>query len=438
MASMAILPGPPGNYLTTEPMEILLTLVLMVVLLVLKGFFSGSEIAMVNADKVKLNALAGKGHKGSRMVLNEFRSPETLLGTTLVGTNIATIVLTTVGTLLMIRLVGQNGEWMAFVVLTPLLLVLGEIVPKSVYQHRSTQIAPRAIYPLRAFRYLFYPLVITFSRIARVAARGFGGGRVEQNVFMTRELIRSVVEMAERTSSVDAFDQGRIRRVIRFGDTTAGEVMIPIAEVTAINQTKSSRRAAAMVRNRGYNRLPVYHRNISNIIGITTITTWDMMDPNLLEKPLENLVKPALYVSPRQTIDQLLPLLRKRDDHMAVVVDEFGSAVGLITMEDIIEEVVGAIDVGYDFDEYTPKKRHLLEEIEDDVYLVDARVPISEANEVLGANFSDREAHTIGGLVTSRLRRIPKAGESIEENGFLVIVEDANERTALRLKIQPN
>ena len=416
-------------------MDILLTLLLMIALLILKGFFSGSEIAMVNADKVKLNALAGKGHKGSRMVLEEFRSPEMLLGTTLVGTNIATIVLTTVGTLLVIRLVGDSGEWIAFLVFTPLFLVFGEIVPKSVYQHRSTEIAPKAIYVLRVFRVLFFPLVVVFSRLSRFAARVFGGGVLEQNVYMTREWIRSVAEMAERTSTVDAFDQGRIRRVIRFGDTTVGEAMIPIAEVTAINQTKSSRRAVAMVRNRGYNRLPVYHRNISNIIGVATITTWDMMDASLLEQPLEDLTKPALYVSPRQTIDQLLPLLRKRDDHMAVVVDEFGSAIGMITMEDIIEEVVGEIDVGYDFDEYSPKKRHQLEEIEPDVYVMDARIPISEVAEVLGVHLSDRDAHTVGGLVTARLRRIPKAGDSIEEGGFVFLIEEANDRAPLLLRV---
>ena len=418
-------------------MDILLTLLLMVVLLILKGFFSGSEIAMVNADKVKLNALAGKGHKGSRMVLEEFRSPEMLLGTTLVGTNIATIVLTTVGTLLVIRLVGDSGEWIAFLVFTPLFLVLGEIVPKSVYQHRSTEIAPKAIYVLRVFRVLFFPLVVVFSRLSRLVARVFGGGVLEQNVYMTREWIRSVAEMAERTSTVDAFDQGRIRRVIRFGDTTVGEAMIPIAEVTAINQTKSARRAVAMVRNRGYNRLPVYHRNISNIIGVATITTWDMMDASLLEQPLEDLTKPALYVSPRQTIDQLLPLLRKRDDHMAVVVDEFGSAIGMITMEDIIEEVVGEIDVGYDFDEYSPKKRHQIEEVESNVYLMDARIPISEACEVIGIALSDRDAHTVGGLVTARLRRIPKIGDVVEEAGFVIEVKDASERVPLRVKMFP-
>jgi putative hemolysin len=143
--------------------------------------------------------------------------------------------------------------------------------------------------------------------------------------------------------------------VIRFGETTVGEAMIPIAEVTVINQNKSARRALAMVRNRGFNRLPVYHRNSSNIVGIIAITTWEMMDIGLLEKPLKTLINPALYISPRQTIDQLFPLLRKRDDHMAIVVDEFGSAIGMIAMEDIIEEVIGEINVGYDFDEYTRK-----------------------------------------------------------------------------------
>jgi CBS domain containing-hemolysin-like protein len=140
-------------------------------------------------------------------------------------------------------------------------------------------------------------------------------------------------------------------------------------------------------------------------------------------------------VSPRQTIDQLLPLLRKRDDHMAVVVDEFGSAIGMITMEDIIEQVVGEIDVGYDFDEYSPKKRHQLEEIEPDVYLMDARVPISEAAEVLGVYFSDRDAHTVGGFVTARLRRIPRVGDVVAEPGILIVVEEATDRAPLRLKV---
>ena len=416
--------------------EVLFILFSMIVLLALKGFFSGSAIALVNADKVKLNAMANQGDRGASLVLKQLSNPEVLLGTTLIGTNSATVALTTMGTLLMIRLVGSYGEWFAILLYTPLFLILGEIVPKSICQQRSDVLAPVVIYPLRLCTLIFYPLVFIFSRVARVVARLFGAGRIEQNVYMTREKIRAVVEMAERTSNVDAFDRGRIRRVIRFAETTVGEAMIPVGEITAINNNKTTKRAVAMVRGRGYNRLPVYRRNISNIIGVVTITTWDMMEPDLVNRPLSDLMQVALYVSPHQTIDQLLPVLRKRDDHMAIVVDEFGSAIGMITMEDILEEVVGEIDVGYDFDEYSPRKRHQLEEVSPGVYLMDSRVPISVANEVLGLSLSDREAHTVGGLVTARLRRIPVQGDNIEEGGFRITVDEASDRAVVRLRVE--
>jgi len=418
-------------------MEIFLISGLMIVLLMLKGFFSGSEIAVVNSDKIKLHAMANQGHKGAKSVLKQLRTPDVLLGTTLVGTNIATVALTTLGTLVMIQVFGDGGDLIAFLVYTPLFLIFGEIVPKSIFQQKSDTIAPVAIYPLRIFSVIFYPVIFIFSRIARLTARLFGAGKTEQHVFMTREQMRAVVEMAERASSVSAFDQGRIRQVIRFSETSVGEVMVPVAEMTAINLNKSTRRAVAMVRKRGYNRLPVYTGNISNISGIVTLTTWDLMNPELPEMPLSNLIKPALYVSPYQTIDELLPVLRKRTDHMAIVVDEFGSAVGMITMEDILEEVVGEIDVGYDFDEYLPRRKRVYEMLDEDVYVMDSRLPIWEANEILGIRLPAKEFHTLGGLVMARLRHIPGKGESVVESGFRFTVEGASDRAIEKLRVEP-
>ena len=342
-------------------MTILMLIVGIVVLLLVKGFFSGSEIALVNSDKVKLTARANQGHRGAKEVLKLFRTPDLLLGTTLVGTNIATVALTTLVTVLFVNLFGVGGDLYAFLVFTPILLILGEIVPKSIFQQKSDVIAPIAIFPLKVFSIVFYPIIIVFSRVARILARLLGGGKVEQNLFMTREQIRSVVEMSERTSSIDAFDRGRIRRVIRFSDTTVGEAMIPISEVTAIDHNRSVLRAIATVRRRGYNRLPVYKGNISNITGIATLTTWDLLEKSTTLKTLDDLTKPAHYVLQLQTIDELLPILRQREDHMAVVVDEYGSATGIITMEDIVEEVVGDIDVGYDFEEYLPRRKRSVE-----------------------------------------------------------------------------
>ena len=181
----------------------------------------------------------------------------------------------------------------------------------------------------------------------------------------------------------------------------------------------------------------MYSRNISNIVGIVTMTTWDLMDLELPDRSLESLIKPAHYVSPYQTIDQLLPVLRKRDDHMAVVVNEFGSAIGIITMEDILEEVVGEIDVGYDFEEYLPRKKRIFEMLDEETYLMDARLPISEVNELLGTSLPAVESHTIGGLMMARLRHIPAEGESIVEAGFRFTVTEASERAVIKLRVQP-
>jgi CBS domain containing-hemolysin-like protein len=409
----------------------------MVFLLLLKGFFSGSEIALVNADKLKLRARANQGHRGSKQVLRLFETPDVLLGTTLVGTNVSTVVLTTLGALAMITYFGPRGDLYAFLVFTPLLLILGEIVPKSVYQQESDRIAPVIIYPLRAFSVLLYPIVFVFSRIARTVAWALGGTRMKQTFYMSREQMRSVSEMAERSTDVSVFQRGRIRRVIRFSETTVGEAMIPVAELTGINEVASTRDAIDRVRRRGYNRLPVYRGNISNIFGIVTLTTWDLMDASLAERPLRELMTEAYYVSPFQTIDELLPILRQRKDHMAIVVDEFGSAIGMITMEDILEEVVGEIDVGYDFDEYLPRPKRIFEQLEMGVYLMDSRLPISEANEALGVVLPAKESHSIGGLVMARLRHIPEVGESILESGYRFTVEQANERTIVKLRVEP-
>ena len=417
-------------------MTILALSALIIVLLLLKGFFSGSEIALVNSDKVKLTARANQGNNGAKAVLELFKTPDVMLGTTLVGTNIATVALTTLITVLFIELFGARGDLYAVLVFTPVLLILGEIVPKSIFQQKSDQLAPIAIYPLKVFAFVFYPAIFVFSSIARLLARLLGGGKVEQNLFTTREQIRSVAEMAERTSSIDAFDRGRIRRVIRFGDTTVGEAMIPIAEVTAINHNRGILRAIATVRQKGYNRLPVYRGNISNIVGIATLTTWDMMEKSTADKKLNEVMQPAQYVLQFQTIDQLLPILRQREDHMAVVVDEYGSAIGIITMEDIVEEVVGDIDVGYDFEEYLPRRKKIFETIDDDTCLVDSRLSVSEVNDLLEINLNTKICYTIGGLIMMQLGHIPERGEYMIEQGYRFVVEQRTDKAIVKIKVE--
>jgi putative hemolysin len=419
-------------------MEIAVILIGMLLLLLLKGFFSGSEIALVNSDKIKLRHEAKQGSEGAKLALNLFRHPEVLLSTTLVGTNLSTIALTTIGTLLMIQVFGEGGELYAFLLFTPIFLIIGEIVPKSIYQQKSNTLTPIIIYPLRWASYIFYPVVFIFSRLARLAARLVGAGKVNQTFFITREQLLTLVEQAEHGATLSAFDRGRIRRVIRFAETTVKEAMIPITETKVINQDATRAQAVKRVRKFGYNRLPVYDGNSNNIIGVVTLSTWDLMETGKDEQQVSDLMKQALYVTPLETIDQLLPQLHQREDHMAVVVDEFGSAVGIITMEDIVEEVVGEIDVGYHFEEYQSRHQRTLEPLGDGCFLVDARLSITELNETLGARIPTMEFHTVGGLLLGRLRHIPKVDEYIKEGGFRFTVAKASARAILKVRVEPD
>ena len=417
-------------------MDWITEILLIVIFLILKGFFSGSEIAMVNSDKLKLKHQAKMGNRGARLVLKLFKTPDVILGTTLVGTNLATVTISTLGALIFIDLFGTSGDLISVIVITPVLLILGEVVPKSVFQQKADTLVCSLIYVLRFFSYLFYPLIFVFSRVARFVTRIAGGGDTPQNMFITREEIRSLLDISESASDPSTIDRKRIRRIIRFADTTVGEAMIPLADVVGFNEARDMKEAIRIVLKHGYNRLPVYQRNITNVNGILTLSTWDLMNPDLPNRAISDYVRETLYLSPKQTIDIALPQLQARDDHLAVVVDEFGSAVGILTMEDVFEEVVGEIDVGYDFDEYHPKKRIYIEHVDENTHLMSGRMPISEINDILYAEFPVEEAHSIGGLIVTRLRHIPQEGDTIEEQGYKISVIEADSRTVIKVKME--
>jgi len=417
-------------------MNWMLELPLILFFLLLKGFFSGSEIAMVNSDKLKLRHQAKLGNSGAHLVLKLFKHPDVILGTTLVGTNIATVTISTLGALIFIDLFGATGDLISVIVLTPVLLILGEVVPKSIFQQKADTLVSRLIYALRFFSYVFYPVIFIFSRVARFITRIVGGGTVPQNMFITREELRVLLDLSESTSDPSKIDRKRIRRIIRFADTTVGEAMIPLADVVGFNETRKMKEAVRIVIKHGYNRLPVYRGNITNVKGIITLSTWDLMAPDIEKQAIDDYVSPALYLSPKQTIDRALPKLQGREDHMAVVVDEFGSAIGILTMEDVFEEVVGEIDVGYDFDEYQPKRRVYFEPQNENVHMMSGRMPISEVNDILYAEFPVTEAHTMGGLIVSRLRHIPVEGDSVDEKGYRLTVLEADARSVVKVKVE--
>ena len=417
-------------------MDWLFQLFVILLFLVLKAFFSGSEIAIVNSDKLKLRHQAKQGDRSAKLLLKMFRSPDVILGTTLVGTNLATVIISTLGALICIQLFGSLGDLISVLILTPFLLIFGEVVPKSVFQQKADTLA-RIVSPvLQFFSYVFYPVIFVFSRVARFATRLVGGTSTRQNLFITREELRVLLDDSEPTGGGGKVDRHSIRRIIRFADTTVGQAMIPLADVVGISEMRGTADAVLLVLKHGYNRLPVYRGNITNLKGVLTLSTWDLLDERTEERPITDFIESPLYLSPQQTVDQTLPLLQARPDHMGIVVDEFGSGIGILTMEDVFEEVVGDIDVGYDFDEYRPKRQYFIESDGDTAFRMSGRTPLSEINDVLHIKLPLTEAHTIGGFVSARLRRLARNGDLINEEGYRFIVDAADDRTVLQVRAE--
>jgi CBS domain containing-hemolysin-like protein len=412
--------------------ELLLTLLAMLLLLLLEGFFSGAEIALVNADKLKLRQRAKKGETGARLMLELFKQPERLLGTTLLGTNIAMVTFTTLGTVTLVRWFGDLGELLALLILTPLVLLLGEVVPKSVYQQKADILAPIVIRPLRWFSWLLFPVVFVFAGFARLATRLFGR-KVPRNLFVAREKMRLLLESADQAPSDEIIDRERIRRAMRFGDLTAQEAMIPLHELVTLHTRQSVARAIHLVHGTGFNRLPVYQADASQIVGVVVLSTWDLLDPELAKRSLSELTRPVHYVSANQPIAQLATELQNRDDHLAIVVDEFGSAVGMVTLEDIFEQVVGEIE-DVDFRIHPPRHPGY-EVVEPGAILADAKLPISELSDLLGLEFGSVTFYTVGGLLTTHLQHVPRKDDTIEAYGYRFTVTAADDRAALKVLV---
>ena len=417
-------------------MTLLWLLPAMVGLLAMKAFFSGSETALVSADRNVLGYRARQGSRGARVALALLRNPERILATTLIGTNLATVALTTLGTLMIVRWLGDDmGEIWAVLILTPVLLVLGEIVPKSVFQQEADAIAPVAILPLRVISWLLLPLVLVFASVARLAARVVGGRRSASHLFPARDQLRHVMEVAERASETQVFDRFRIERAIRFAETTVGEVMIPAGEIVGLESSASMDEAIALARRYGHQRLPVFEGHRGNILGVAILTPWDLLDPATRDLRLEDMVRETGYFSPLQPLDEARRVLAERPDGMGIVVDEFGSAVGMITLQDVMSAVVGEIESGLEYDGSSQRWQPGWDVLEGDAYLLDGRLPISQLDDLLGIDLSSGEFHTVGGMIQSRLRHLAQVGESFVEEGFRFTIEQATERAVTKVKV---
>ena len=410
--------------------EILLTMLLMGLCLLAEGFFSGSEMGIVSADQIKLRHAAAKGSKGAKLALSMLERPEWLLSTTLVGTNIAVVTNTTLATALMMQLFGPNASWLAVVLVAPLIWVFGEIVPKSVFQQRADTITPRTVFVLRFFSYLFYPILLVFSFLARTLARLLGDKPDRDNPFTLREQILTMMQMSADEGDIEASERIMIRRLFDFGETTAREVMVPLIDVVTIDNTLTVGEAVRVARDQAHVRLPVHADRVDEIVGVLDTMTLLGLDPML---PIKPHVAPVDYVPGSRSIQDLLQDLHREKQRMAVVVDEFGGAEGIVTTEDIMEEVVDEME-----DEYDPDTNptQWIRKLGDRDYLVSARIELDSLVEKLGVELPEGNYTSLAGFLLEKAQDVPPVGTVVEYQGVIFTVTKATPKAIQEVRVR--
>lgn len=409
-------------------MSVAVGILIIFLCVILEAFFSGNEIALVSLDRLRLKEDARNGKHSAKLILRLLENPERLLGTTLLGTNIATITSTTVSAGVFYSLMGASGIPLSVVIIAFVNWIFAEIVPKSVFQQLSDEITPKTIYVLLVFYVIFYPIVIIFSGISKAMTTLVSGGAKDssENSFVSKEELQQIMNMRYDSGDIKPGEQDMISKVLDFNEVTAKEVMVPLINVAAVESKATVSQTANIVKLTKHRRLPVYAKRIDKIVGI--INTFDLLDVEK-DKQITNFIRDTYFIPPSMKAADLLEELQKNRKNMAIVVDEYGGAEGIVTIEDILEEVVGEIEDEYDgiSDQQFHKKS--------DEFFVKANMEIDEFNEQTGMNLPEGEYNTIGGFFLNHYGRIPKKGESMVFGDKKFIVLKANERTILELKI---
>ena len=399
-----------------------MTLPLIALLLLLfKGWLSVTEQAIRLADAETLQTLGRRGHKGAERAVWFAEHPEQLWATTRTLSRLALVAAT-----LLLAIELAHPEW-ALVVLLPAVFLTTELLPRGLLPGRSERLAPRLATPLMFLFHLFRPLIYLVELYGRSLARP----EEDDRPAATREDLQRLVDQDSGASDMAVGERAMIARIFEFSHLTAADSMVPLKEMCAISVHSNVREAVALVAREGYSRLPVFRDRMEDVVGV--LHHIDLMRAKAADQSVGALMRPPLFVPETQEIDDILVILQRRAASAAIVVDEFGKTVGLLTLEDILEEIVGQID-----DEFDPNER-FWRPAPGGGYLVSARATLDELEKTFELTLpldDDEDVETLAGFMLARLKRIPQVGESVTlEHDVVLTVHRATERAIEELHL---
>jgi len=309
------------------------------------------------------------------------------------------------------------------------MLVFGEIIPKAVAREWATSLILKLYRPLTWAATLLVPFVAFANFVVGAILRTFGGRQPDMRAFVSREELKALLQLEPGEADVTTHEAQLIDKIFDLGDTTVREVMVPLVEAAMLPDTATPREAIAFVLERGFSRIPVYRQRETNIVGV--VGAKDLLSRGAAVRTLDELIRPPYYVPETKRIDDLLREMQRNRTHMAVVVDEYGGSTGVVTLEDILEQIVG--DIHYEH-ERTPAPA---ERLPDGSYRVSARANIDELNEALDWTLPKQDYETVAGLVLATLHRIPRAGEEFQIARYSITVLESDARRVVSVKIVP-
>ena len=379
--------------------------------LILSAYFSATETAFSSANSTRLKTLAEKGSKKAKLACELLEHYDKLLSTILIGNNIVNILMASIGTVLFVRHYGDAGATISTIVVTVVVLVFGEISPKSVAKDCAERFAMFSAPILQVFLFVLTPLNFLFSLWKKLLAKIF---HLNGESKMSQEELLMLVDEVQQDGSIDKNEGELLKNAIDFSEQQAQDILIHRVDLAALPITASKEEVAALFTETKYSRLLIYQDSIDHILG--TVHQKDFyVGCGITEKPLEEIIVPPLFVLENEPISRLLKTLQKAKTHVAVVVDEYGGTCGIVTMEDILEELVGEIWDEHDEIEVFIRKTGA------NTFLVDAGMDFDE----FAAYFqlkTDSEMTSVSGWVMEQFGRVPESGERISAGPLDVLV----------------
>ena len=404
-----------------------LQILTLAVLILFSAFFSGVETAMMSVSNIRVKTLLKQKRRGSKALYRVKQDPHKLIITILIGNNIVNIAAASLATLVFTNMFGSSGVGIATGVMTFLILVFGEITPKTFATQNSERIALLVARPVEILSFVLAPLVKIFELISRGMSTILGS-RKEKD--LSEEDIKTIVTMGVEKGILNRESAEMMHNILEFEETSVMEIMTPKADVEMVDGNARLKDVLDFVVRTPYSRYPVYIDNTDNIVGILDVDdVLKYVKNNRLNIKVKTAARPVYFVPEFKKIDDLLTEFEGKDTPMAIVVDEYGDVSGLVTIEDILEEIVGEI-----FDKSKKESRYI-KRLSDRLIRVDGKAPVEEVSKIFHLDLKEKHFNTIAGFIEHKLQRIPKKGEKLKLKNVTIEVENVTKQGIKSVKV---